>query len=160
MINAPVLVLNANFEPLNVCRIARAIGLLIMDKAEIIENGRGVIRTPTRTYEQPSVIRLQYMVHRPYPHVRLNKREVFRRDGHRCQYCGRRSPHLTLDHVVPKHRGGKYEWENLVSACPQCNWRKGHRKVEETGMHLRHPPREPPATAMYLYGRYLGQNEE
>jgi 5-methylcytosine-specific restriction endonuclease McrA len=160
MIDAPVLVLNVNFEPLNVCRTARAIGLLIMGKAEIIENGRGVIRTPTRTYEQPSVIRLQYMVHRPRPHVRLNKREVFRRDGYRCQYCGYRSLHLTLDHIVPKHRGGRYEWGNLVSACPQCNRHKADRTLQEAGMSLRSRPAEPPATAIYLYGRYLRENEE
>jgi 5-methylcytosine-specific restriction endonuclease McrA len=160
MIDAPVLVLNANFEPLNICRTARAVGLLVMGKAEIVQNSRGVIRTPTHTYERPSVIRLQYMVHRPYPHVRLSKREIFRRDGYRCQYCGHYSPHLTLDHVVPRRQGGRYGWENLVSACPQCNRRKGDRTLEEVGMHLRHPPQEPPATAMYLYGRYLEENEE
>ncbi len=158
--NTPVLVLNANFEPLNVCSTARAMGLILVGKAEIIQNGRGVIRTPTRTYERPSVIRLQYMVHRPRPRVRLNKREIFRRDGYRCQYCGRVSAHLTLDHVVPKNRGGKYTWDNLVSACPQCNRRKGNRTPKEAGMKLRRLPAEPRATALYLYGHYLKQNEE
>jgi 5-methylcytosine-specific restriction endonuclease McrA len=157
-IEAPVLVLNITFEPINVCSTARAMGLLTVGKAEIVQNGRGVIRTPTRTYERPSVIRLQYMVHRPYPHVRLNKREVFRRDGHRCQYCGQVSARLTLDHVVPKKHGGSYEWNNLVSACPQCNRYKGSRTPQEAGMRLMSMPVEPPATAMYLYGRYLKQN--
>jgi 5-methylcytosine-specific restriction endonuclease McrA len=158
--NVPVLVLNVNYEPLNVCSTARAVGLLFLGKAEIVQNGRGVLRTAMRVYERPSVIRLGYMVHRPYPHVRLNKREVFRRDGYCCQYCGRPSAHLTLDHVLPKKYGGQYEWENLVSACPQCNRRKGSRTPQEAGMVLRSMPREPPATAMYLYGRYLKQNEE
>jgi 5-methylcytosine-specific restriction endonuclease McrA len=158
--NTPVLVLNVNYEPLNVCSTARAMGLLILGKAEIVQNGRGVVRTATCTYERPSVIRLGYMVHRPFPHVRLNKREVFRRDDYRCQYCGRPSVHLTLDHVRPKRHGGDYAWENLVSACPQCNRRKGGRTPKEAGMTLRSVPREPPATALYLYGRYLRQNQD
>jgi len=158
--NAPVLVLNANFEPLNVCDTARALGLLFLGKAEIICNGRGVIRTPSRAFERPSVIRLNYMIHRPHPRVRLSKREVFRRDGYRCQYCGRTSARLTLDHVLPKHQGGGYEWENLVSACPQCNRRKGHHTPQEAGMQLQSAPSEPPATALYLYGQYLKHNQE
>jgi 5-methylcytosine-specific restriction endonuclease McrA len=158
--NSSVLVLNVNFEPLNICSTARAMGLLTVGKAEIIQNGRGTIKTATREFERPSVIRLGYMVQRPYPHVRLNKREVFRRDGYRCQYCGQPSTHLTLDHVLPKRHGGKYEWENLVSACPQCNRHKGGRTPQEAGMRLRSKPTEPPATAMYLYGRYLGENRD
>jgi len=158
--NVPVLVLNANFEPLNVCSTARAMCLLFVGKAEHIYNGRGVIRTPTRTYERPSVIRLHYMVRRPRPCVRLSKREIFRRDGYRCQYCGRPSSHLTLDHVFPRHRGGKHEWENLVSACPQCNRHKGHRTPQEAGMKLYRAPGQPLATALYLYGQYLNRNQE
>jgi 5-methylcytosine-specific restriction endonuclease McrA len=157
--DSPVLVLNVNFEPLNVCSTARAMGLLFTGKAEIVLDGRGVIRTARTIYERPSVIRLSYMVHRPRPQVRLNKREIFRRDGYRCQYCGRLSAHLTLDHVLPKTHGGPYEWENLVSACPQCNRQKGGRTPQEAGMHLRQVPREPPATATYLYGRYLKENQ-
>jgi 5-methylcytosine-specific restriction endonuclease McrA len=156
----PVLVLNVNFEPLNVCNTARAMGLLTMGKAEILQNGRGVVRTPSRTYERPSVIRLRYMVHRPRPHVRLSKREIFRRDGFRCQYCGRPSAHLTLDHVIPRYRGGVHTWENLVSACPPCNRRKGHRTPQEAGMTLFSRPAEPAATALYLYGQYLQSNQE
>lgn len=158
--NSSVLVLNVNYEPLNVCSTARAMGLLVLGKAEIVQNGRGVIRTPTRTFERPSVIRLAYMVHRPHPHVRLNKREVFRRDGYSCQYCGYRSTHLTLDHVLPKRAGGEYAWDNLVSACPQCNRKKGGRTPQEAGMRLRTKPREPPATAIYLFGRYLDGSQD
>ena len=158
--NTPVLVLNANYEPLNVCSTARAMGLLFMGKAEIVQNGRGVVRSARRVYERPSVIRLGYMVHRPRPRVRLNKREVFRRDQFSCQYCGRPSAPLTLDHVVPRTRGGGYAWENLVSACPQCNRHKGGRTPQEAGMMLRTLPHEPPATAVYLYGRYLTENQD
>ena len=158
--NTPVLVLNVNYEPLNICSTARAMGLLVLGKAEIVQNGRGVVRTATHVYERPSVIRLGYMVHRPHPHVRLNKREIFRRDGYRCQYCGRPSAHLTLDHVLPKKNGGRYGWRNLVSACPQCNRHKGSRTPQEAGMKLYSLPKEPPATAMYLYGRYLRANQD
>lgn len=158
--NIPVLVLNVNYEPLNVCTTARAMTLLILGKAEIVQNGRGTIRTASREYERPSVIRLGHMIHRPHSRVRLNKREVFRRDDYRCQYCGRPTTHLTLDHVLPKKDGGRYEWENLVSACPQCNRAKGGRTPQEAGMTLRSVPREPPATAVYLYGRYLTDNRE
>jgi 5-methylcytosine-specific restriction endonuclease McrA len=100
------------------------------------------------------------MIHRPRPRVRLNKREVFRRDQFCCQYCGRASTRLTLDHVIPRTRGGEYAWENLVSACPQCNHYKGSRTPQEAGMVLRVSPGEPPATAIYLYGRYLAENED
>lgn len=158
--DAPVLVLNVNFEPLNVSNTARAIGLLVVGKAEIVQNGRGLIYTPVRAYERPSVIRLRYMVHRPHPRVRLSKREIFRRDGYRCQYCGQSSAYLTLDHVLPRYRGGTYEWENLVSACPQCNRRKGNRTPQEAGMRLIHLPTEPAPSALYLYGRYLARNQE
>ena len=158
--NTPVLVLNANYEPLNVCSTARAMGLLFMGKAEIVQNGRGVVRSARRVYERPSVIRLGYIIYRPRPRVRLNKREVFRRDQFSCQYCGRPSAPLTLDHVVPRTRGGGYAWENLVSACPQCNRHKGGRTPQEAGMMLRTLPHEPPATAVYLYGRYLTENRD
>lgn len=160
MLDAPVLVLNANFEPLNVCNIPRALGLVLVGKAEILQNGRGAVYSASRSYECPSVIRLQYMVHRPRPRVRLSKREIFRRDEYRCQYCGRYSAHLTIDHVIPRDRGGQFTWENLVSACPTCNRLKGNRTPQEAGMTLYKQPAEPPATAMYLYGRYLRNNQE
>jgi 5-methylcytosine-specific restriction endonuclease McrA len=158
--NAPVLVLNVNYEPMNVCSTARAMGLLTLGKAKVVQNGRGTIKTVSRTFERPSVIQLDYMVHRPHPHVRLSKREVFRRDGYQCQYCGSPSAHLTLDHVLPKRYGGPYDWENLVSACPQCNRRKGGRTPAEADMRLRSSPREPSATALYLFGRYLQENQD
>lgn len=154
MLDDPVLVLNGNYQPLNVCNTKRAMGLILADKAIVLENGRGVIRTVSRAYERPSVIRLVYMVHRPRPHVRLCKREILRRDRYRCQYCGRQTRHLTIDHVIPRHRGGEYRWENLVAACPECNRRKGGRTPAETGMTLLRQPFEPRPTAEYVFGRY------
>ena len=150
----PVLVLNGNFEPINVCSTKRAMGLILAGKAMVVENGRGVIRSVSRVYERPSVVRLAYYVSRPRPRVRLSKREILRRDQQRCQYCGKESAHLTLDHVRPRHRGGQHSWENLVAACPICNRRKGGRTPTESGMKLLHQPSEPRPTAEYLFGRY------
>lgn len=158
--NRPVLVLNGNYEPLNVCTTKRAMGLILAGKATVLENGRGFIRTVSRTFERPSVIRLVYVVHRPRPRVRLSKREILRRDDYRCQYCGRQVSNLTVDHVVPRHRGGTHCWENLVAACPQCNRRKGGRTLEEAHMTLLRQPFEPKPTARYLFGAYLESNED
>lgn len=159
-LNQPVLVLNANYEPLNVCDTRRAVGLLVTGKAELIVNGRGHIRTARITYPAPSVIRLQAMIRRPRPKVKLSKREIFRRDNYTCQYCGRQTTHMTIDHVVPRHRGGGHRWDNLVAACPACNRRKGGRSTAEAQMTLKHKPDEPPATAAYLFGRHLKENHD
>ena len=156
--NQPVLVLNGNYEPINICNTKRAMGLVLGGKATVLENGRGVIRTISRVYERPSVIRLVYMVRRPRPRVRLSKREILRRDGYRCQYCGQVTNHLTIDHVVPRFRGGQHSWTNLVAACPQCNRRKGGRSLSEARMQLLSQPYEPRPTAQYLYGRYTAGN--
>jgi 5-methylcytosine-specific restriction endonuclease McrA len=158
--NEPVLVLNANFEPLNVCNTRRALGLLLAGKAELVINGRGVVHTTTTVYPRPSVIRLEMMIRRPRLRVKLSKREIFRRDGYTCQYCGTIGSHLTIDHIIPRHRGGSHSWENLVTACPACNRRKGGRLAGEAHMHLRHRPHEPQPTALYLFGRHLAANQD
>jgi 5-methylcytosine-specific restriction endonuclease McrA len=156
--NEPVLVLNGNYEPINVCSTKRAMGLILMGKATVLENGRGVIHTVSRKYERPSVILLRYVVRHPRARVRLCKREVLRRDGYRCQYCGRRTSQLTIDHVIPRHRGGEHRWDNLVTACPQCNRRKGGRLLSDVRMELMRKPFEPRPTAKYLFGRYQNGN--
>ena len=156
----PVLVLNANFEPINVCSMRRAIGLILTDKAAMVVNGRGHIHTINQLLPRPSVIRLEHMIHRPRPRVKLTRREVFRRDNYTCQYCGRRDVPLTVDHILPKRLGGKHIWTNVVAACPACNHRKGGRRLEEVHMSLLHTPLEPPASAVYLYGRHLVENGE
>lgn len=157
---ALVLVLNANFEPINICNTRRAILLMLSGKAALIANGRGVIQTVSQTFPLPSVIRLEQMVQRPRAHIKLSRREVFRRDNYTCQYCGKKVPNLTIDHVMPRHLGGKHIWTNVVTACPTCNHHKGGRKLEESFMTLLQPPREPPASASYLFGRHLENNHE
>ena len=156
----PVLVLNANFEPINVCSTRRAIGLILSEKAAMVVNGRGHIHTINQLLPRPSVIRLEQMIHRPRPRVKLTRREVFRRDNYTCQYCGRRDTQLTVDHILPKHLGGQHIWTNVVAACPGCNHRKGGRRLDEVHMSLLKVPKEPPASAVYLYGRHLDEYGE
>ena len=153
-----VLVLNQNYEPLNVCNERRAIVLLDLGKAEVLEVDGLVYRSPSREIHIPSVIRLQRLVKRPRPRVRLTRREVFVRDQFTCQYCGITSKELTVDHVIPRHRGGRHIWTNVVSACHNCNHRKGGRSVEEAQMKLTTDPFEPRATPRYLFGQYVGVN--
>ena len=154
----PVLVLNANFEPINVCNMRRAIALILNGKASLVANGRGEIHTVARTYPIPSVIRLAAMVKRPRPRLKLTKREILRRDSYTCQYCGQHANSLTIDHVVPRHMGGKYSWDNLVTACPSCNHRKGGRTLEQAHMHLLRQPSEPPTSALYIFSRHMDGN--
>ena len=158
--NAPVLVLNANFEPLNVCTTRRAVGLILLGKADLVMNGRGYLQTVRQTIPIPSVIRLERMIRRPRLQVKLTRREVFRRDKYTCQYCRRRSSDLTVDHVWPKHLGGAHTWTNVVAACPSCNHRKGGRQLEDAQMVLLQTPKEPPASAYYIFGRHLEENSE
>lgn len=158
--NQPVLVLNATFEPLNVCNIKRALGLVLAGKAEIVVNGRGYIHTSTAVFELPSVIRLGGMVKRPRPRVALSKREVLRRDDYTCQYCGKKGRVLTIDHVIPRHRGGPHTWQNLVAACSGCNRHKGGRTPEEANMRLGRQPFEPGASAQYRFSHFLPRHEE
>lgn len=150
-----VLVLNQNYEPLNVCNARRALLLIHGGKAEVLENGRGHIRTPSLAFPRPSVIRLVYLIKRPRPRVRLTRREVFIRDHFSCQYCGLKTRDLTLDHIVPRHRGGQHSWENLVSACRSCNHRKGGKLLADARMSLRRLPFEPKANSYYMFGQYL-----
>jgi 5-methylcytosine-specific restriction endonuclease McrA len=156
----PVLVLNANYEPLHVCDTRRALHLIIGGKARLVINGRGYVHTVCLTFPCPSVIQLEKMIRHPRPFPHLSKREIFRRDEYTCQYCGHRTLHLTVDHVIPRHRGGAHAWDNLVAACPMCNRKKGGRLLDEVHMRLRTPPREPPQSALYLFGHYLDDFSE
>lgn len=143
MIEYPVLVLNQSYEPLNVCRARRAVVLVHNGKAEMLENGVGYIYTSRKAFPLPSVIRMLYRVKRPLPQPRLTRMEIFNRDHHICQYCGKETHHLTIDHVIPKHLGGKHTWENLASACAACNRKKAGKTAEQAGMKLLHTPVRP-----------------
>jgi 5-methylcytosine-specific restriction endonuclease McrA len=158
--NEPVLVLNANFAPVNVCTTRRAIVLILTGKASLVMNGRGYIRTVRQLYQRPSIIRLGRMIKRPRPRVKLNRKEIFRRDNYTCQYCGTHTGVLTIDHIIPRHLGGEHSWENLVTACSDCNHRKGGRTMEQAGMHLKNIPIEPSTSAVYIFSKHVKVNQE
>ncbi len=137
-----VLVLNLDYQPINICGTRRAIKLLYLGKAEILENRGRMLASPTGSMPYPSVIKLSRLIHRPQPQVKLSRKAVLARDGYRCQYCSRRGVKMTIDHVIPRRLGGTFSWENLVCACHACNARKGDRSPTEAGMKLiRHPKR-------------------
>jgi len=156
-LNAQVLVLNQNYEPLNVCNVKRALVMVIAGKAEVLEQNGLILHTIDRDFRAPSVIRLAALIRRPRPQVKLTRREVFIRDAFTCQYCGVQTRDLTLDHVMPKSRHGAHTWENLVSACKGCNHRKGGKTVQEARMRLLREPFRPRAGAYYTIQRKLGQ---
>lgn len=142
LLNLPVLVLNQSYEPLNICRARRAIVLIQHGKAEMLENGTGTVRSVTEVFEVPSVIKLGALIRRPRQERRMTRFEIFERDHYTCQYCGKQTHALTLDHVIPRHSGGPHTWENVVSACVNCNRRKAGKSPEEAGMKLaKHPAR-------------------
>ncbi|MCC6945978.1 MAG: HNH endonuclease [Thermomicrobiales bacterium] len=154
-VNRSVLVLNQNYEPLNICSGRRAVVLVIGGKAEILETHQHPIFTPDASFPYPSVIRLIYLIRSPRTRVKLTRREVFIRDNFTCQYCGRSSHDLTLDHIIPRSRGGPHVWENLTSACKPCNHRKGGKSLSEARMTLRRMPFEPKPGRYYSIQRRL-----
>lgn len=160
MINLPVLVLNQSYEPLNLCRVRRAVTLIFYGKAEVLENSRGVLHSATRVFEIPSVIRMVYLVRRPRFQRKLSKFEVFNRDKYTCQYCGRQVRELTLDHVIPRRLGGEHSWENIASACKVCNRRKGGRTPHEAGMKLLRKPAPPHNTGFYIPYHELSTHDD
>jgi len=120
MLSRHVLILNQNYEPLSVCTVKRAVVMIFLDRAEMI----AYIKVPDKR-------------------IMLSRKNIIKRDGGRCQYCGRKSDHMTVDHVIPKIQGGKDTWENLVAACKSCNNRKGQRMPEQAGLKLLSKPRRP-----------------
>lgn len=148
-----VLILNASFEPLHVCSVKRAVSLLMHEVAERVEESGKVLRSPSSVFPVPSVIRLRRFVRAPFrQRVAFNRKNVFRRDEHTCQYCATRTFDLTLDHVLPRSRGGPTSWENVVACCKACNARKRDRTPEEARMLLRRRPYAPRFMFSSAYG--------
>jgi len=160
VVNSPVLVLNQNYQPLNICRVRRAVVLLICNKAEVLENGRGTLHSVEAVFDVPSVIRLVYFIRRPRQQRKLTKLEVFNRDRYICQYCGRETKEVTVDHVIPRRRGGEHSWENVVSACVPCNRHKAGRTPIEARMPLLRRARPPGNDGFYVPYHYLHMHIE
>ncbi len=147
-ISGRVLVLNATYEPINVCTVRRAAVLVLKAKAEVIERGNHTLRSERMRMARPMVIRLVTYVRVPRDvHRRkITRKAVLARDSWTCQYCGTSKPGLTVDHVIPRSRGGESVWENIVASCASCNRRKGNRLPREVEMHPRTLPRPPGPT--------------
>lgn len=138
-----VLVLNQDYSPLTVCSAERAFLLIFLNKAEMVHNNPSqTLRTVSSKYPMPSVIRLQKYIYIPFKSVILSRQNVFKRDAQECQYCGSKRD-LTLDHVLPKSKGGRSTWQNLVTACKRCNSLKGDKTPEEAEMPLKTKPFKP-----------------
>jgi 5-methylcytosine-specific restriction endonuclease McrA len=145
-----VLVLNASYEPLNVCTVRRAHVLVYKGKAEVLEELDQPLRTSTAVFPWPHVIRLVNYVRVPRAIQRkISRRALFARDNWCCVYCGTANGRLTLDHVIPRSRGGESVWENVVTSCAPCNLRKGNRLPHEVSMQLPVPPR-PPQPVLFI----------
>jgi 5-methylcytosine-specific restriction endonuclease McrA len=155
-----VLVLNASYEPLNITSWRRAMVMVLKGKAEGLEHDASRPLRPDQLL--PTVIRLRQFVRVPYRPLPLTRRNVFQRDGHSCQYCGTTQATLSIDHVMPRSRGGSDSWDNVTTACLPCNVRKGNRTPREAGMPLRREPRRPPSSLSFEASRRIraGQNGE
>lgn len=141
--NKRVLVLNQDYTPLTICSVQRAFLLIFLCKAELVSQFEGqFLRTVTRHFPKPAVIRISKYISIPYKGVELSRQNVFKRDSYECQYCGTKTE-LTLDHVLPRSRKGRSSWTNLVTACKSCNARKGDSLPEEAGFTLKVRPYKP-----------------
>ncbi len=155
MIHSHVLVLNQNYEPMTITNAKKAIILIYLGKAELIEKNDGYIRSIRTSYPLPSIVRLTRYINVPRKRIILSRKNLIKRDNHQCQYCGVRSGPVTIDHVIPKVRGGEDTWENLVCACVKCNNKKGNRTPEEAGMRLTRRPQRP--NYLFFIRYYIGR---
>jgi 5-methylcytosine-specific restriction endonuclease McrA len=146
---ARVLVLNASYEPLSVVTTRRAVVLVLNQKASVVVGKDEIWASESELVEVPSVVRLNRFVKVPYRRAApVTRRAVFGRDGHRCQYCG--APAESLDHILPRSRGGDHTWENVVACCRPCNIKKGDRLPTEAGFRLNTTP-GPPRRYAWIY---------
>jgi 5-methylcytosine-specific restriction endonuclease McrA len=152
------LVLNQNYEPITICNVKRAIVLTFLGKAEIIYTQVGKkVQSVYKSFDCPSIVRLSLFVRVPYKKIILSRKNILRRDNHKCLYCGS-TVNLTVDHVIPKSRGGEDSWENLVTACIKCNNKKGSRTPEEARMTLKLNPKKP--SHITFIKNFLGSIDE
>ena len=154
--NQEVLVLNSDYEPLNVCHVHRAIVMVYLGKADVLHADDGAdATTSTGRFVMPSVVKLRGHVKRPLPELKLSRRTVFARDNYTCQYCGTASKDMTIDHVQPKRHGGNASWENLVCCCRRCNMKKSDKLAHQVGMRLVRSPRRPRYVPYISLTKYL-----
>jgi len=143
-LSGKVLVLNQNYEAMSICNVQRAVVLLFLGKAELIASKNSkLVRSVSRAMPFPTIVRLRLYIRVPYKKIVLSRKNILRRDHHKCQYCNRSDLPLTIDHIIPKSKGGDDSWENLVAACVKCNNKKGDRSPEDALMALIRRPSRP-----------------
>ncbi len=162
LMHTPVLVLNATYEPINVTAVRRAIVLVLKGTATTEEENGSFVRSARMSIRIPSVIRLTEFRRIPHQKRALSRKNVLLRDRHTCQFCGQvfSAGELTLDHVIPRSRGGHTDWDNLVACCHSCNNLKGDRLPEEAGLRLLRPPRPFTLHTSRQIMRMLGRSDE
>lgn len=158
-----VVVFSQNYLPMSRVNIKRAVVLLVTGKAEpldLIKGNTVQIRSPSQVFHVPQQIRLTVTSNeRLWKVPPVNRREVLRRDHYSCQYCGS-TKNLTLDHVLPRSKGGKHTWDNVVIACERCNSRKGDRTPLQAGMLLRTQPKAPMHPAVTFAEQFWREQQE
>jgi 5-methylcytosine-specific restriction endonuclease McrA len=162
LLQEPVLVLNATYEPINVTAVRRALILILKGVATTEEEDGSYLHSARLTLRIPSVIRLREFRRIPYQTRALSRKNVLLRDRYTCQFCARVLPahELTLDHVIPRSRGGHTDWDNLVACCHRCNNLKGDRLPEEAGLKLLRPPRPFTLHTSRQIMRMLGRSDQ
>jgi len=158
ILNRKVLVLNQSYEPLMVINAKRAIVLVLKNKVELLEKYRKSIRTVAAEFDFPSVIRLNFYVRIKYKDIPLNRKNILKRDNNRCQYCNKDIHPLTIDHIIPRNKGGQDTWENLVAACMKCNTKKGDHLLKEITMNLLKQPRKP--SKIFQLQSYVNKSQD
>jgi 5-methylcytosine-specific restriction endonuclease McrA len=153
-----VLLLNSDYEPLNICTLHKAIKLIILNKADVLHyNGDTFVSGGGLSFEIPSVIRLNYKAKRKFrTEFKVSRYGVYARDNFTCQYCGQKHIDLTLDHVYPRHLGGITSWQNLVTSCKKCNYKKAGKTLEKSGMKLLSNPKVP----RYSFSTILSKHKD
>jgi len=149
-----VLVLNHNFEPLNICGVRRGMVLVMLEKAEVLRWSDDTLTSTYGNHPIPSVVRLHENIRRPMPRLKLSRKAVLARDDYTCVYCGSKQ-NLTIDHVFPRFRGGETTWENVVCCCLKCNNKKGSRTPQECGMRLPRAPYKPRYVPYISFPRFV-----
>jgi len=154
-LSAEVLVLNSDYEPLNICNARRAVNMLLMGKVEVVHESSRRLHSTARTLALPSVVRLRCHIKRPRPQLKLSRRSILARDDYTCQYCGHKGNDMTVDHVIPKRMGGPSSWENLLCCCRKCNSKKGDKTVSQVGFTINSKPIKPRYVPFISYTKFL-----
>tara|TARA_Y100001970_G_scaffold293620_1_gene441737 strand:- start:2412 stop:2948 length:537 start_codon:yes stop_codon:yes gene_type:complete len=141
--NDKVLLLNSSYEPINIIYVKKAIVMYFLDKVEVVSQTNNYIRSVNIKFPIPDIIKLKKYIYIKYDSIPLTRRNIIKRDHCTCQYCGKKYNDITIDHILPKDKGGKDIWTNLVAACKKCNLIKGNKLLKDTNMNLIKRPTKP-----------------